>query len=64
MLDQQETESVTLPTLDKFHELEVQKIFEAMLSIQNLRVQLGSLFITVNLTMLGVAFSLQKQAYC
>ena len=46
--------------LDKFHEIEVQKVFEAMLAIQNLRVQVGTFFGTANLTALGIAFSTQK----
>jgi len=46
--------------LDKFHELEIPKVFDAMLSIQNLRIQLGTFFGTANLTGLGFAFSTQK----
>jgi len=47
-------------TIDKFHEIEIQKIFDALLSLQNLRVQTGTFFGTANLTALGIAFSTQK----
>lgn len=47
-------------SLDKFYEIEVQKVFEAMLAIQGLRVQVGTFFGTANLTALGIAFSTQK----
>ena len=48
------------PKLDKFHEIEIQKVFETMLSLQTFRLQLGTFFGTANLTALGIAFSFQK----
>ena len=49
-----------IATLSKFHEIEVQKLFDAMLTMQNLRLQLGTLFGTANVVVLGVAFTSQK----
>jgi hypothetical protein len=46
--------------LDKIHEIEVEKVFEAMITIQNLRIQSGIFFGTVNLGALGIAFTTQK----
>lgn len=46
--------------VDKFHEIEIEKVFDAMLSTFNLRVQLGTFFATVNLAALSFAFSTQK----
>ena len=48
------------PNLDKFHEIEIQQIFEALINIQTLRIQSGTFFATTNLGTLGVAFSTEK----
>ena len=46
--------------MGKFEEIELQKIFDAMLSILTLRVQIGIFFGTINLGALGLAFTNQK----
>jgi hypothetical protein len=51
---------VSSKEFDKFHQIEVEKVFDAILSIQNSRIQLGTFFGTVNLTALSAAFSIQK----
>jgi hypothetical protein len=49
-----------IPPLDKFHEIEIGKIFDAMHSLQQARIQMGTFFGTVNLTALGIGFSTQR----
>jgi hypothetical protein len=46
--------------LDKFHEIEIQKIFDGTLALQNLRLQASTLFGTANIAALGVAINSQK----
>lgn len=46
--------------IDRFSEIEIQKVFDALLSTQNLRVQIGTFFGSASLTTLGIAFSVQK----
>ena len=45
---------------NKFYEIELQKLFDAMMSIQTLRTQVGIFFGTANLAALSIAFSNQK----
>jgi uncharacterized membrane protein SpoIIM required for sporulation len=60
MSSEHEQKTNATPPLDKFHEIELEQVFTAMVSLQNLRVQLGTFFGTVTLTILGIAFSAQK----
>jgi hypothetical protein len=46
--------------LDKFHEIEIQQVFEAIVNVQNSRIQTGIFFGTLNLGAIGIAFTLQK----
>jgi len=46
--------------LDRFHEIEIEKVFEAMVNVQNLRLQAGIFFATANLGGLSYAFSTSK----
>ena len=52
-----------MPQLDKLHEIEIEKVFGAMMSIQTLRLQLGTFFGTMNLTTLSIAFSTKKAGF-
>lgn len=56
----QQKKKTKLPEMDKFHEIEVQQVFETMVNIQNLRIQSGIFFATTNLGAMGVAFSSEK----
>lgn len=47
-------------TLDRFHELEIEKVFDALLQISNWRIQIGVFFGTVNLGGIAVAMSTQN----
>jgi hypothetical protein len=46
--------------LDKFHEIELEKLYESITSIKNLRLQMASFFGTANLTAMSLAFTSQK----
>jgi len=46
-----------VPSLDKYHEIELQHVFDAMTHTQNLRIQVGVFFGTVDLGAIGIAFS-------
>jgi hypothetical protein len=48
-----------IPTPDKFHEIEVEQLFQAIMNTQSLRLQMGIFFGTVYLGAFGIAFSLQ-----
>jgi len=60
MPEHREQEVTTERPLDKFHEIEMGKVFDAILSIQNQRIQFGTFFGTANLAVLSIAFSTQK----
>lgn len=60
MSEQEKQAQGKIPELDKFHEIELEKVFDALLSIHNYRVQVGIFFGTVNLAALGVALTSQK----
>ena len=49
-----------IPKLDKFHEIELDKWIDGIISMQNLRLQAGVFFGTMNLAALGVALSTQN----
>lgn len=49
-----------VPALDKYHEIELQKLLEGLLSTQTLRVQAGIFFGTVNFGAIGIAFTQQN----
>jgi len=46
--------------LTKFHEIELEKIYEAILSTKNMRLQMASFFGTANLAALSLAFSTRR----
>lgn len=48
------------PPLDSYHEVELGKIFDALLSLQNTRVQLGTFFGTANIAALSIAFQTRQ----
>ncbi len=48
--------------LDEYHKIEVQKVFDAIMWMGTLRLQLGVLFLTGNVTLLGFAANSQKVA--
>jgi len=54
------TEDANTRSFHKFHEIELEKVFDALLSLQNFRVQLGTFFGTVNLAGLSVALTTNK----
>jgi hypothetical protein len=45
---------------EKFYEIEIQELFNAMLSIQNSRIQIGIFFATVSLGSMSIAVTTQK----
>lgn len=45
------------PKIDPYHQLEIQEIFERTRAYSSLRVTIATFFGTVNLTILGLAFS-------
>ena len=49
-----------LSSVDRAREFEIGKIFDAIVSVQSLRLQLGTFFGTVNLAALSIAFTTQK----
>jgi hypothetical protein len=48
------------PSLSKFYEIELTKIFDAALSLQNLRVQVGGVFGSLSVVIFGIAMSSQR----
>lgn len=56
----QESQKDNAPSLDRFHEIEIEKIFDALFTIQTFRVQIATLFGIANITALGIAFTIQK----
>jgi hypothetical protein len=46
--------------MDEYHKVELNEIFSRTRSLESLRSQFGTFFGTVNLTALGLAFSVQK----
>jgi hypothetical protein len=48
------------PPLDRFHEIEIEKISEGMQSFQGMRVQFFTFFGTIDLAVVSIAFSAQK----
>ena len=57
-LDKQSKSNV--PTLDRFHEIEFEKILEALEGAQNLEQQMAALFGTASIAILSVGFNTQK----
>ncbi len=49
-----------IPPLDRFHEIEIEKVLDGIVATQNLRIQIASFFGTANLALLSIAFSTQK----
>ena len=64
MSEQNAVQETTVPHLDRLHEMEIEKVFGAMLTTQTLRLQLGTFFGTLDLTALSIAFSTQKAGFC
>jgi hypothetical protein len=56
----QQINAIKSSELDRFHEIEIEKVFEAMVNIQSLRLQSGIFFATANLGGLSFAFSTAK----
>jgi hypothetical protein len=46
--------------MNKFHEIEIGKLYEKILSVENLRIQIGTFFATINLGVLSIAISQEK----
>lgn len=60
MSTQEDAEINNANFLDKFHEIEIQKVSDILTWINNVSLQVGTFFGTANITALGVAFTLQK----
>ena len=60
MGDQKAVSSINSSKINKFYEIELQQVFDAVLSLQNLRVKLGTFFGTINLAAFSIAISTQK----
>ncbi len=56
----QKQEKASDKVLNKFHEIELEQLYEAILSTKNLRLQLASFFGTANLAVMSLAFTSQK----
>lgn len=52
--------STNSQVLDKYHEIELEKIYDAILTIQNIRMQLGTFIGTANIAILAAGFSQGK----
>jgi hypothetical protein len=46
--------------INEYHKLEIQEIFVRTRTSENIRIQVGIIFLTANVTLLGFAFSTQK----
>ena len=46
--------------MNKFHEIEIQKLYDVLLTTENLRIQLGIFFATISLGALGIAITQEK----
>lgn len=60
MLDPQVPTQIAQSKIDQYHLLEIQEIFERTRAYSGLRVTIATFFGTINLTILGLAFSLQN----
>ena len=50
----------TRQELDRYHEIEIEKLFDAAISFHQIRIQIGTFFGTVNLATASIAISTQK----
>lgn len=55
-----EHERIKIPKLDRFHEIELEKLIEGIIALHQLRMQSAVFFGTVNLAALGIALSAEK----
>lgn len=46
--------------MNKFHEIEIEKLYDTILTTENLRIQIGIFFATINLGALGIAVTQEK----
>ena len=46
--------------IPKYHQLELEEVFQKTRATENIRIQLGTFIGTINLTVLGIAFSSTK----
>jgi hypothetical protein len=54
------TNTRTVSEINEYYKIEFSQVFERIKSLEESRVQLGTLFATTNLTVLGLAFNLQR----
>lgn len=60
MSEDSQYERTEIPKLDRFHEIELERLIEGIITLHHLRMQVGVFFGTVNLAALGVALTTQK----
>jgi len=59
-MQQLQNENESTEEFDDYHKLEMSQVFERFNAIEDKRIQLGIFFGTANLTIIGIALSVQK----